>query len=265
MPEGDTVFRAARELHRALSGRRLVSTDFRVPRLATVDLSGGRVVRTVPRGKHLLTRIEHERSWTLHTHLKMEGSWHVYASGQRWRRPDHQARVVLSVPGATAVGFSLGLVELISGDDEAWAVGHLGPDLLGVDWDPAEAERRLLRAPDRPLVEALLDQTALAGVGNMYAAELCFLRGLHPETPVGSVRDLPALLSRARSLLATGTERAVQTTTGDPRPGERHWVYRRERRPCRRCGTEIRAGGHGPPGRERTTWWCPSCQPASES
>lgn len=261
MPEGDTVFRAALDLHRALSGRELVATDFRVPRLATVDLAGGRVVATVPRGKHLLTRIDHDRSWTLHTHLKMEGAWHIYPPGRRWRRPDHQARVVLSVAGATAVGFSLGVVELLARADEPRAVGHLGPDLLGAGWDAAEAERRLRASPDRPLVEALLDQTALAGIGNMYAAELCFLRGLHPQTPVGTVRDLAGLLSRARSVLAAGTRRAVQTTTGDLRPGERHWVYRRERRPCRRCGTTVSAGRHGPPGRDRTTWWCPSCQP----
>lgn len=260
MPEGDTVHRTARKLDRSLSGQRLTRTDFRVPALATTDLSGATVAATVSRGKHLLTRIQAGDSrWTLHTHLKMEGSWQVYPPGGRWRRPTHQARVVLETERAIAVGFSLGIVELLPTEAEEAAVGHLGPDLLGPDWDEDEAVRRLLEEPDRPLTDALRDQTRLAGIGNMYAAELCFLLGLHPRTPVAQVPDLHRLVRRASQLLAQNAPRAVQSTTGDLR--EPLWVYRRDRLPCRRCGTPVRVATQGQPERSRATYWCPSCQP----
>ena len=262
MPEGDTVYRAARLLDRKLSGQVVVRSDFRVPQHATADLSGATVAGTVSRGKHLLTRIDDEdQQWTLHTHLKMEGAWRVYEPGGRWRRPAHQARVVLVTERAEAVGFSLGIVELLPRDREVDAVGHLGPDLLGPDWDEAEALHRLAEDPDRPLREALLDQTRLAGIGNMYAAELCFTSGVHPQTPVGDVPDLTRLVRRARQMLDVNKERAVQSTTGDLRERERMWVYRRDRSPCRRCRTPIEVGTVGPAGRERATYWCPSCQP----
>lgn len=264
MPEGDTVYRAARLLDRTLSGHRLSATDFRVPQHATADLTGATVVETVSRGKHLLTRIagpDAER-WTLHTHLKMEGSWRVYEPGRPWRRPAHQARVVLRTETAVAVGFSLGIVELIPTDGEDDVVGHLGPDLIGPDWDEDEALRRLTEDPARSIVETLLDQTRLAGIGNMYAAELCFVAGVHPATPVGEVAGLTRLVRRARQMLDLNKERAVQSTTGDLRERERMWVYRRDKSPCRRCGTPIVVEQRGPAGRERASYWCPSCQPA---
>jgi endonuclease-8 len=260
VPEGDTVWRAARTLDRALAGQVLSGTDFRVPQLATVDLSGGTVLQTVSRGKHLLTRIDAADHWTLHTHLKMEGSWHVYEPLQRWRRPAHQARVVLQTARRTAVGFSLGIVELVPRDAEGDLVGHLGPDLLGPDWDEQEAVRRLLARPDRGVHEALLDQTCLAGIGNMYASELCFTSGVHPLTPVGKVADLPRLVRRAQLMLDHNKQRAQQTTTGNLR--EPMWVYRRDKRPCRRCGTPVVVDTTGAEGRERATYWCPACQPA---
>lgn len=261
MPEGDTVYRAARRLDRALSGHLLTETDFRVPQLATVDLAGATVLRTVSRGKHLLTRIEGEQAWTLHTHLKMEGSWQVYSRGDRWRRPATQARVVLSTSERTAVGFSLGVVELVPRHAEHEVVGHLGPDLLGPDWDEAEALRRLTADPARPIADALLDQTCLAGIGNMYMAELCFTGGMHPATPVGAVPDLARTVRRARQMLELNKERAVQSTTGDLRQRERMYVYRRDRSPCRRCGTTIEVEMRGPAERARASYWCPSCQP----
>jgi len=193
VPEGDTVWRAARSLDRALAGHILTATDFRVPQLATVDLSGGKVLRTLSRGKHLLTRIEAREAWTLHTHLKMEGSWHIYQHGQKWRRPTHEVRVVLSSEDRQAVGFALGIVELLPRHREVDVVGHLGPDLLGPDWNEEEALRRLRVDPDRAVHEALLDQTCLAGIGNMYAAELCFTSGVHPLDPVGEVAEQGAL------------------------------------------------------------------------
>ena len=260
MPEGDTVWRAARSLDRALAGQILTHTDFRVPQLATVDLSGGKVLRTLSRGKHLLTRIEAREAWTLHTHLKMEGSWHIYQHGQKWRRPAHEARVVLTSESRQAVGFALGVVELLPRHREGDVVGHLGPDLLGPDWDEQEALHRLTADPDRPVHEALLDQTCLAGIGNMYAAELCFTSGVHPLAPVGEVSELPRLVRRARQMLDQNKDRTEQTTTGNLRRGERHWVYRRDRQPCLRCQTSIEVGENGD---GRATYWCPSCQPAT--
>jgi endonuclease-8 len=260
VPEGDTVWRAARLLDRALSSKELTATDFRVPAFATWDLAGTTVVETVSRGKHLLTRIDGEAPWTLHTHLKMEGGWRVLAPGRRWPRPAHTARVVLTTADTVAVGFSLGIVEFVPRDREIELVGHLGPDLLGADWDPDEAVRRLAEQPERTIKEALLDQTRLAGVGNMYAAELCFIAGIRPETPVGDVPDLRRLVDRAHQMLELNSRRAQQSTTGDLARGGQFWVYNRQGRPCRRCGTPIRQTLLGDEGRERTTFACPTCQ-----
>jgi endonuclease-8 len=264
VPEGDTVWRVARQLDQALSGRVLTRTDFRVPAYATWDLAGATVAETVSRGKHLLTRIDASdtgRRWTLHTHLKMEGSWRVLAPGQRWPRPGHTARVVLETTDVVAVGFQLGVVEVVARDREDELVGHLGPDLLGPDWDADEALRRLGEHADRPIKEALLDQTRLAGIGNIYADELCFLSGVAPETLVREVHDLSRMVARAHVLLEQNRHRAVQSTTGELARGRTFWVHGRGGQPCRRCGTRIEQTVLGDPGRERVTSWCPSCQP----
>jgi endonuclease VIII len=260
VPEGDTVWRSALKLDRALTGSTLVETDFRVPALATLDLAGRQVESTTARGKHLLTRIG--TADTLHTHLKMEGSWHLYKPGSRWRRPAHEARVVLRTREWTAVGFALGVVEVLPRDAEDTVVGHLGPDLLGPDWDEDEALRRLLADPARPVADALLDQRNLAGIGNLYKNELCFLAGTHPRVPVSEVLDLRRLVRRAKSALEANKQRVEQTMTGDLRRGRQTWVYRRDRQPCRRCGTPIRVSMQGPEGQQRATYWCPLCQPA---
>ena len=284
VPEGDTVWRTARHLDEALTGLVLQRSDFRMPALATVDLAGAEVLGTVSRGKHLLTRFGpvppgsdgSGPALTLHTHLKMEGSWHLYRPGSRWRRPAHEARVVLVTETWTAVGFALGTVELVETGTESDVLPHLGPDLLGPDWDADEAVRRLAASPDRPVGEALLDQRNLAGIGNLYKSELCFLLGVNPWTPVSQV-DLPRLVRRAKAVLEANKERVEQTTTGDLRRGRRTWVYRRDGQPCRRCGTPIRVAmaepgvtGIGVTGRarsdredsvaERATYWCPTCQ-----
>ncbi len=260
MPEGDTVFRAARLLDRSLSGRVLTRSDFRVPQHATADLRGSTVTRTVSRGKHLLTRTD--TGFTVHTHLKMEGAWQVYRAGERWRRPVSQVRLLLEAGETTAVGFSLGIVELVETHLEHQIVGHLGPDLLGPDWDEVEAMCRLVAEPERELAAALLDQRNLAGIGNMYAAELCFTSGLHPTMAIGAVGDLARLVRRAKLMLEQNAERAVQSTTGNLRPRERMWVYRRDKSPCRRCGTPVRVAMRGDAGRERAMYWCPQCQPS---
>lgn len=259
MPEGDTVWRTAKHLHQALSGSVLVETDFRTSGYATLDLSGQQVVATVSRGKHLLTRIGSEV--TLHTHLKMEGAWHLYRPGSSWQRPAHEARVVLRTDAWVAVGFALGVLEVIARDTEDTVVGHLGPDLLGPDWDEDEALRRLLLHPPRSVAEAIIDQHNLAGIGNLYKSELCFLAGVHPLLPVGDVPDLPRLVRRAKSALEANKDRVEQTTTGDTRRGEQTWVYRRDTKPCRRCGTRILVDMLGPARQERPTYWCPHCQP----
>lgn len=264
MPEGDTVWLVARRLHEALAGDALTRSDFRVPRLATANLTGRTVIETVSRGKHLLTRFDGDI--TLHTHLRMAGAWRVFRAGERWHGgPAFQIRVVLTTARHEAVGYRLPVVELIRTSEEARAVGHLGPDLLGADWDAEEAVRRLRSQPGREVGSALLDQRNLAGIGNIYAAELCFLAGVSPWTPVERAGDLAAVVDRAHQLLRQNITTGRQVTTADQRPGREHWVYGRTGRPCRRCGTPIRSADLGDPPRARPTYWCPHCQPRGQA
>jgi endonuclease-8 len=265
MPEGDMVWRTARQLNMALAGRRLTLSDFRVPRYATADLTGRTVSETQSRGKHLLTRVD--GGLTIHTHLRMDGSWRIRPTAARVPR-DHRVRLVLGNAQWQAIGRQLGVVEILATRNEDRVVGHLGPDLLGPDWDAAEAVGRLRSAPDRPIGEALLDQRNLAGIGNLYKAEVLFLRGIDPWRPVRAVGDLTELVELARRLLDANKDRADQATTGNLAPAQQTWVYGRAGRPCRRCGTRIRmvspgAGGPDGDGAERVTFWCPHCQPAS--
>jgi endonuclease-8 len=280
MPEGDVVWRTARQLNAALAGQVLTRSDFRVPRFATANLAGRAVTDATSRGKHLLTRVE--GGVTIHTHLRMDGSWRIRPAGGYPPR-DHRIRLVLANRQWQAIGYLLGVVELLPTGSEQQVVGHLGPDLLGPDWDPAEAVRRLRADPGRPAAEALLDQRNLAGIGNLYKAEVLFLRGIDPWCPIGAVEDLDSLVELAQRLIEANKNRAVQVTTGSDRPGEQTWVYGRARRSCRRCGTPVmvtdssglRATGpgpgqgrttrpSGPPGspEARITYWCPLCQPA---
>jgi endonuclease-8 len=257
VPEGDSIYQTAKRLDRALTGQVLRSSDFRIPSLATSDISGATVTGTVSRGKHLLTRFDN--SLTLRTHLKMDGTWQVHPLGSRWRRPGHTARVVLRTSTTEAVGFQV-LLDLVRTGSEDDLVGHLGPDLLGPDWDPDLALARLRADPSVPIGDALLEQRNLAGIGNVFKAELCFLAGVHPLTPVAAVPGLPAIVSRAKLLLEANKDRPIRITTGDRRRGHQLWVYGR-RGPCLRCGTQIRNADQGPDGQERVTYWCPACQP----
>jgi endonuclease-8 len=285
VPEGDSVFRAAAELHAALAGQQLLSSDFRVPRFATLRLGGWTVTEVVPRGKHLLMRLQgpdapepgstarpaDQNRLTIHSHLKMEGTWQVYPPGGRWRKPGFTARCVLRTATADAVGFSLGILEVVRTSEEDSVVGHLGPDLLGPDWDLAEAERRIRATPDVPVGVALLDQRKLAGIGNIYRCEACFLSGVHPSAPVSAVPDLAGMITDAKILLEANVGAGRRTTVLNPRgvavgrtsglPG--YWVYRREHQPCLKCGTPIRRGVLGPAGgnEERDIYFCPKCQP----
>jgi endonuclease-8 len=260
VPEGDVVWAAARRLHEALAERVLTRSDFRVPRVATADLTGRAVIEVVSRGKHLLTRVDGDL--TVHTHLRMDGSWRIRPASAPVPR-DHRVRLVLANAEWQAVGYSLGVVELVRTSREHQVVGHLGPDLLGPDWDLAEAVRRLREHPHRPIGEALLDQSRLAGIGNLYKAEALFLRGVHPWQPVGEVTDLETLVELARGLMEANKERVDQTTTGTRRPGETTWVYGRAGRPCRRCGARVLRAAQGERPQERLTFWCPACQPGA--
>jgi endonuclease-8 len=259
MPEGDTVWLAARRLDEALAGGELTRTDFRVPRLATVDLAGQAVEGVRARGKHLLLRVSN--GWTVHSHLRMDGAWRVYDAGQAWSGgPRHQIRAVLATADRSAVGYRLPVLDLLRTTDERRVVGYLGPDLLGDDWDAAEAVRRLLADPTRPVGEALLDQRNLAGIGNVYKSELCFLRGVTPWTAVSDVPDPDGLAALAKRLLEANKGSVARVTTGDPHRGRTLWVYGRGREMCRRCGTPIRTAELGQAGEERVTYWCPQCQ-----
>lgn len=259
VPEGDTVWYAAKRLHQALAGQVLTVAELRVPRHATADLTGRTVREVVSRGKHLLARIEPDL--TLHTHLGMDGSWRIRATDDRRVPARSTVRVLLGTADRLAVGDDLARVDLLSTAREDTVVGHLGPDLLGPDWDPDEAVRRLRAAPSITVGDALLDQRNLAGIGNLYRAEVLFLRGVHPLTPVGEVTDLGRMVRLAHQLLWANREHPEQATTGDLRRGRSHWVYERAGRPCRRCGTPIRRDRQGPAGQERITFWCPRCQP----
>ena len=258
MPEGDSVYKAAAKLRAALDGQVLTRTDFRVPAFATLDLSGQTVTSVVPRGKHLLIRVGDH---TIHSHLKMEGVWQIYANGERWRKPAYLARGVLSTASKTAVGFELGLLEVVPTASEDSIVGHLGPDLLGADWDADLALANLLSDPARPAALALLDQRNLAGLGNVYANELSFLRGFRPDTPIGEVADPRRLVALAHKAITVNKDRRIRNLTGLPRGKPRYWVHGRRGDACLRCGTRIESAqlGTGPTD-TRFTWWCPSCQ-----
>lgn len=213
-------------------------------------------------GKHLLTRFD--SGLTLHTHLLMTGSWTVTRPGRRLPArlmPDVRVLFVCA-DGPSAFGISLPVVDLLHTADESSVVGHLGPDPLRADWDPIDAVARLSGDPQRAVSAALLDQSLLAGLGNLWANELCFLRGLHPARPIGDV-DVAALVRlAARALWVSATAPgAMQITTGNRRRGEQHWVSGRAGRPCLRCARIVAVldDAHSPSGRR--TWWCPNCQP----
>lgn len=254
MPEGDTVYAAAHRLTEALGGVVLVRGELRHPRLSTVDLKGRVLERAVPVGKHFFLRFDGDLS--LHCHLKLDGSWRFYS-----RRPpiSHRVRAVFATQDVWALGILLHDMALVSTSDEHKLVGHLGPDLLDPDWSDekkAEAIRRLTADPDRELGQALLDQTVMAGVGNVYKSEICFLLGVSPWAPVSAV-DPDKTVRMARRLLGHNALRPNRNTTGDPRRGRELWVYARSGQNCRRCGTQVVETTQG----DRITFHCPGCQP----
>jgi endonuclease-8 len=258
VPEGDTVHLAARRLDAALRGEAVSRGELRVPRFATTDLTGRRVLGVAARGKHLLFRFDD--GTTLHTHFKMDGSWHLYRNGDRWRGPRFEVRAVLETERWSAVGFRLPVVEVVPTSSEGSLLAHLGPDVLGDDWDASEVVRRILRHPQRAISDVLIDQRIVAGPGNIYRNEVCFLAGVHPQTPVADITDVGKIVELTKRLMEANRTTARQVTTGDARPGRRHWVYGRGGLPCRRCRTPVERGEQQVAGGVRTTYWCPSCQ-----
>jgi endonuclease-8 len=194
----------------------------------------------------------------------MDGSWHLYRPGTKWRGgPAYDIRAVLATDGWECVGYRLHDLAIVPTAEEDSLVGHLGPDVLGPDWDLDEALRRLREHPDEQIGVALLDQRNLAGIGNLYKVESLFLRGVHPWARVADVDDLAGLVEKARTLMRANLHHPEQNTTGLPGRGQDHWVAGRRGKPCRRCGTTILLGEQGPSTQERVTWWCPRCQAAS--
>lgn len=263
MPEGDSVYRLALRLRQALDGQILRAGRLNVPAHATENLRGRTVIGHRTHGKHLFTDFDDDTS--LHTHLKMSGSWTVTRPGRYLPdrvKPD--VRVLLATEGPTAYGLTLPVVDYGPTSAMNESVAHLGPDPLRSDFDAELAAANFLAQRSTPVIAALLDQRVMAGPGNLWANEICFLRGLWPWRPCGSV-DAPALVAlvhRAMTHSAT-VARAHQVTTGDTRRGRQHWVAGRAGKPCLRCGTTVSVTAEvpGDPTRRRT-WWCPSCQPS---
>ena len=259
MPEGDTILRAARTLSKVLAGKALTRVESPLRAIAGAGLEGRRIEKVEARGKNLLVEFDDGR--VLHTHMRMTGAWHVYRPGERWQRPRRQVRVVLATEEFVTVCFDAPVVRLLSPAERTRdaVLTALGPDILASDFDYAEARRRLRAFADRPIGEAVMRQSAVAGIGNVYKSETLFLCGVDPFAPVAALSDraLGLVLEKARARMTVNLPGGARGT----RPSltrERTWVYGRSGRPCRRCGTAIRMRRQGADA--RSTYWCPSCQ-----
>ncbi len=288
MPEGDEVWRTAHRLDEALGGRVLLSADLRWPNLSTANLAGMRVSEVVPRGKHILTRFDD--GWTLHSHLRMDGSWVIERTadpgaapavgrapgtrpGQRpvvperksGRRPEalggRFVRAVLVGPEWTAIGVDLGMLDLVRTDKEDTLVGHLGPDLLDPAFDASLAVSNLHSA-EGTIGAALLDQRNLAGLGTIWASETLFAERIHPWRQASEldVRELERLVDRGSRFLNASIKHAMPSSTGVRRNDKQFYVHGRSGRQCRRCGATVRVSAIGPETRERPMFYCPGCQ-----
>lgn len=264
MPEGDTVWRTAQRLQAALTGRAAGLVDIRWGEVDEGPLRGAVVDAVVPRGKHLLHRFD--SGWTLHTHLRMEGSWRVEAAGsaaaaRALRRAD--LRAAIRNDDWTTLGLRLGELDVVRRDDEHRVVGHLGPDVLGADWDPGLVVRRIAGQPEQvSIAAALLDQRILAGVGTFWASEALFVQRVHPWRPAADLAEdeVAALVARVHELMDRGKDHAIQSATGILRADQRSWVHGRSGRPCRRCGATLRVAPLGRRGADRVFFSCPGCQ-----
>ena len=266
MPEGDTIFRTARAMHRALAGDEVSRFESVFPKLNRVHedapLIGRSVEQVSAAGKHVLVHLSGDL--VLRSHMRMKGSWHLYRPGERWQKPASALRVRLDTARFVAVAFDVHDVELAP-RERLQGTRHLGPDLMGIDFDLDEAVRRVLAAGRREIGLAILDQGRVAGIGNEYRSELLFRARLSPMLPSAEVPEaaVRALLADARELLfmnvAEGTYRGGRRTRRRSAPGERTFVYGRAGKPCRVCGTPIVQRRRGE--NARLTYWCPRCQP----
>jgi endonuclease-8 len=270
MPEGDSIFRAARTLNRALAGRTVTRFETVFPHLTRVDVDQpmrGRVIdRVESRGKHLLMWLS--GGLVLRTHMRMQGSWHIYRPGERWQRPHHDMRIVLGTDDFEAIAFNVPVAEFLAARDMERQddLRELGPDPLSESFDEAAAVVRLTARGDAEIADALLDQRAMAGVGNIYKSETLFLCRVNPFTPVreldaATVARLVTTAARLLRLNVTAASGSAIVTTGRTDPSARLWVYGRGGKPCRRCGTPISRQKQGP--NARSTYWCERCQTSS--
>jgi endonuclease VIII len=274
MPEGDTIFKAARTLQRALAGQTVTRFETVLVHLARVDagtpVAGRTIERVAAAGKHLLMTFS--GGLVLRTHMRMNGSWHIYRPGERWQMPRDEMRIAIETTDWVAVAFRVHVAEFIQASDLARhrPIASLGPDLLADTFDAEEALRRMRIRPAEPIADVLLDQRVFAGIGNVYKSEVLFLAGIHPDTLIAVIGDdsLREVIAIARRLLLENviekpgpsmvTYRGFRRTTGRMRPGDRLWVYSRGGRPCRKCGTPI--ASHKTGDDARVTYWCPTCQ-----
>src|SRR5688500_6863488 len=277
MPEGDSIYRAARTLQRALAGRAVTRFKSVFPRLTRVDadapIRGRTVERVEARGKHLLFWLSGDL--VLRTHMRMHGSWHIYRPGERWRRPHHDMRIVIETAEMHAIAFTVPIAEFAAADalQRTPVLQDLGPDPLGNAFVPDEAVALIAARRDMEIADALLDQSAIAGIGNVYKSEVLFVGRVNPFAPVRQLAndDIARLVTITTKLMRAnvidGSSGAIVTysglrrTTGRADPGARLWVYGRAGKPCRRCGTPISRRKQGP--HARSTYWCERCQPAA--
>jgi endonuclease-8 len=264
MPEGDSLHRIAHTLSRVLARQRLVRVRSSVAAIAGAELVGHVVTEVSARGKNLLIQFDDGR--VLHTHLRMHGSWHVYRPGERFQRPEHQARVVLEVADALVVCFSAPTVRLLAPhtvENDPYLAG-LGPDLIPDEFDEAAAIAGLFALGDLPLGQAVMTQTALAGIGNIWKSETLFLCAQNPFALVSSLtrEQLTEIVSTARRLLRASVH--SQAAQGSVEGGRgRFWVYGRSGQPCRKCGSAVRMQRQGSP--LRSTYFCARCQGVQSS
>ncbi|MEP7052291.1 MAG: DNA-formamidopyrimidine glycosylase family protein [Pseudomonadota bacterium] len=261
MPEGDTLHRTAYTLNRVLGKQRLMRVRSSVPAIAEAALTGHVVEEVSALGKNLLIRFDDGR--VLHTHLRMRGAWHVYRPGERFQRPAHEVRLVLEVADALAVCFAAPTVRLLAGNaalHDPYLSG-LGPDLIADEFDRETAITGLAALAELELGEAVMAQTALAGIGNIYKSETLFLCRVNPFQRVSTLDHaaLAAVVLKARELLRASVHaQSAQQERVLARAGGQYWVYKRSGRPCRVCGTPVRMQRQGE--QLRSTYFCPCCQ-----
>jgi endonuclease VIII len=275
VPEGDTIYRAARALGQVLEGKLVTRFETALAPLASIDDDtpvAGRIVEKVEsRGKWLLVHFSEDL--ILVTHMLMSGSWHIYRAGERWRRGRREMRVILATADFEAVAFNVPVAKFYTVRTLARnsAIPKLGPDLLSKAFAADDAKARLLANGDEQIANVLLNQHVMAGLGNVYKSEVLFACGLHPFRLVSTLTsaEVDCILDRAKRFLEAnvkdGADGGMVTYTGLRRttrasdPGARLWVYRRQGKECRRCGTAILMRRQGPGA--RSTYWCPECQP----